>query len=138
MANDAKTCCGACEHAARVEKNGLAAPPSLPIAVRFDDAGVPVGIALVISGRAPVVVPISKRRVVIGRAKTADISIEDSTLSRLTCALEIAPDGSVFVEDLQSSCGTYVNGQKVKRSGLHEKDQIHVGGCVLEFRLTAP
>lgn len=45
----------------------------------------------------------------------------------------MAEAGEVFVEDLQSSCGTLVNGLKVIRLGLHQRDEIHVGSSVFTF-----
>lgn len=121
-------CCGACDHAASAGPDGEAIPPSPPLRAR--------GWSLVISGREPGQsreIALSAPRFVIGRGGTADIVIQDPSLSRITCALVIGAD-EVFVEDLKSSCGTYVNGKKVIRSGLHENDVIRVGDTALRFR----
>ncbi|NSW53885.1 MAG: FHA domain-containing protein [Anaerolineae bacterium] len=45
---------------------------------------------------------------IIGRSSHADISLEDASLSREHCSIEIAPE-AVFLTDLGSANGTFVN-----------------------------
>jgi pSer/pThr/pTyr-binding forkhead associated (FHA) protein len=39
-----------------------------------------------------------------------------------------------FIEDLNSTNGTFVNGEFVKRHLLNHDDKVELGGCVLRFR----
>jgi len=52
----------------------------------------------------------------IGRLKDNDIVIDNSSVSRYHCQLFIDNSGNVFLTDLNSSNGTYVNGIRIKDS----------------------
>ncbi|AKH86685.1 hypothetical protein AA958_11180 [Streptomyces sp. CNQ-509] len=49
----------------------------------------------------------------IGRSADADVPLDDPDVSRLHCALTVAPDGSVTVADLGSTNGTTIDGVAV-------------------------
>ena len=69
---------------------------------------------------------------VIGRHPTVDFVLEDKLASRRH--LRVYPlDGSWVVEDLGSTNGTRVNGQRVQRVGLRDGDLIGVGTSELRF-----
>ena len=127
---EGEPCCGTCEHAALVAAGKIVYPSSPPI--RVDD-----GVALVFKSGAELRrVPLSTgQRLVIGRGKDCDVSFpKDGTLGRRTCTVEVTPAGEVFVADLGSSCGTYVNGKKVHRSQLNERDTVMIGnGLTITF-----
>ena len=65
-------------------------------------------------------------RLVVGRGGRARIACKTSACSREHCAIGLS-DGALYVEDLGSSNGTWLNGQKVKRSPLAPGDKIHAG-----------
>ena len=75
--------------------------------------------------------PLGKPRVLIGRAN-ADINVNDPTVSRLHCALEISDQG-VLVRDLGSSNGTFVADQPVVLAPLGHGSTFRIGMHV--FRL---
>ncbi|WP_329460310.1 FHA domain-containing protein [Streptomyces sp. NBC_01497] len=52
-------------------------------------------------------------RVVIGRSADADVPLDDPDVSRLHCAVTVAPDGAVAVADLGSTNGTMLEGAPV-------------------------
>jgi pSer/pThr/pTyr-binding forkhead associated (FHA) protein len=52
----------------------------------------------------------TKREIVIGRISASDLPIRDGALSKRQCVLRIT-DSDVTVEDLRSTCGTYVDGR---------------------------
>jgi len=52
--------------------------------------------------------------VVIGRTKPADVPIRDRSLSRQHATVEVI-DGEIWVEDLQSTNGTWIDGERVDR-----------------------
>jgi predicted Zn finger-like uncharacterized protein len=72
---------------------------------------------------------IDKARVVIGRAN-ADIVVADIQCSRQHAAIEVM-DEHVFVVDLNSTNGTYVNDQRVNRSELDNRTEFEIGTTTL-------
>ncbi len=68
----------------------------------------------------------------IGRAHTNHIVLKEARISRQHAIIRQA--GKEFVvEDLQSSNGVFVNGEKVKEHVLSNGDQIQIGDFVMEF-----
>jgi ABC transport system ATP-binding/permease protein len=63
----------------------------------------------------------------MGRAVRADFILDAPLVSRLHCRFTSAEDGSLVVEDLRSTNGTYVNGHRVERSVLGDGDRVRVG-----------
>jgi diguanylate cyclase (GGDEF)-like protein len=70
---------------------------------------------------------------VIGRSHRADIRLDDDSISRMH--VKVTLDGTqVHIEDLGSSNGTLVNGERVSRSGLRDGDKIRLGEtAILKF-----
>ncbi|MEE2609696.1 MAG: FHA domain-containing protein [Acidobacteriota bacterium] len=62
----------------------------------------------------------------IGRAPTADFTLDCTLVSRLHCRL-ISTNDRLEVEDLDSTNGTFVNGQQVKRKVLTSGDTLLIG-----------
>jgi phosphoglycolate phosphatase-like HAD superfamily hydrolase len=76
-------------------------------------------------------VPLTMRKVVtIGRDPAADISIRDGKASRFHTRVEFRNDG-IWVFDLNSKNGTYVNGLPVKEQHLNLGDHMLVGDTVV-------
>jgi hypothetical protein len=70
---------------------------------------------------------------VIGRALACDVTIEDSYASGRHARL-YDRDGRVYLEDLNSTNGTYVNGARVSAQHLlHPGDVIRIGDTELRF-----
>ena len=72
---------------------------------------------------------IEKPRVVIGRAN-ADVVVADIQCSRQHAAIEVM-DEHVFVVDLNSTNGTYVNDQRVSRSEIDNRTEFEIGTTTL-------
>jgi pSer/pThr/pTyr-binding forkhead associated (FHA) protein len=72
-------------------------------------------------------------RAIIGRGKTAQIICATGGCSRHHCAFLVL-DGALYLEDLGSSNGTWLNGQKIKRSQVKTGDKIHAGRPRIELR----
>lgn len=72
---------------------------------------------------------------VIGRSGTGLIEIPETGVSRRHCAVRVDGGGKVFVEDLESTNGTYVNNLRVAgRTRVEEGDKIRIGSsCVLKL-----
>ena len=71
----------------------------------------------------------------IGRVEDNDIVItDDSFISSHHARIEVRPEG-VWVVDLQSTNGSFVNGQRVaSERSVRKGDRIQVGSTVLETR----
>lgn len=65
------------------------------------------------------------RDMVIGRHQQADIVLQAAHVSRRHAALILKEDGSLWIQDLGSSNGTFVNNQQVTEQQLHNQDQIN-------------
>jgi two-component system cell cycle response regulator len=69
----------------------------------------------------------------IGRGRDADIRIQGDGISRGHARLKVAPDG-VHFEDLGSTNGSFVNGERVERALLQDGDKIQLGtATILRF-----
>ena len=66
----------------------------------------------------------------VGRAKRADFVVDAALVSRLHCRLA-AGAGEIEAVDLESTNGTYVNGERVARAMLREGDKLRVGAVEL-------
>ena len=67
-----------------------------------------------------------------GRSDDSPIRISDPSVSTHHLSLEFI-DGSWFVEDLNSTNGTFVNGKKVSRLQIVNGDVIHLGTFKTQF-----
>jgi S1-C subfamily serine protease len=68
-----------------------------------------------------------------GRSAESPIQISDSSVSLRHVSLEWV-DGSWFIEDLQSTNGTFVNGERVSRSLVVNGDIVYLGQFKLTFQ----
>lgn len=77
--------------------------------------------------------PIGAKPLVLGRLKSNDIEVRDTKASRKHTRVGRA-GGVWVVEDLKSSNGTFVNGEKIEaRVELHAGDTIAIGKTVYRF-----
>jgi pSer/pThr/pTyr-binding forkhead associated (FHA) protein len=109
------------------DRRGEAPPPAL-------DPAIPTGIEVVVDDGATIGTRRFGRRVLIGRAPSADIRITDPRVSRLHARLEMRDDG-VYIEDLGSRNGTLVDGEAIGESRrLAAGSEIGVGSASIIFR----
>ena len=71
------------------------------------------------------IVPGSART--IGRATGADFILEAPLVSRVHCRVTAQSNGDLEVLDLESTNGTFVNGERVETAPLQEGDRLKVG-----------
>ena len=72
----------------------------------------------------------------IGRAPECDLQVLDSEVSRLHAKVSVR-DGVATIDDLHSSNGTYVDGERIlERTTLAPGDRIQIGEATIE--LTSP
>jgi two-component system, cell cycle response regulator len=71
---------------------------------------------------------------VIGRSVGATICVPDDGVSREHARISAANDGSVLLEDLGSTNGTFINGERIESRLLQDGDKIELGGTtILKF-----
>jgi predicted component of type VI protein secretion system len=66
-------------------------------------------------------------RKVIGRTPDNDLQIDSKFISRHHCQLVTGSDGITVIEDLNSTNGIMLRGQRVRRHTLRDGDLINVG-----------
>jgi ABC-type multidrug transport system ATPase subunit len=78
-------------------------------------------------------VALEKSDINIGRSSENDLVINNVKVSRKHAKLEKVGE-EWFIEDLKSSNGTFVNGKKIERVKVSEKDVITIGGIPLNVQ----
>jgi len=68
----------------------------------------------------------------LGRAKDNDIRLGVGTVSAHHAAL-VLRDSDYWIQDLLSTNGSYVNGRRVQRRRLEDRDHIMLADCRMEF-----
>ena len=63
----------------------------------------------------------------MGRAPRADFVVDAALVSRIHCRFTLSKANDLDLEDLGSTNGTFLNGNKVKKSALIHGDKIKVG-----------
>jgi pSer/pThr/pTyr-binding forkhead associated (FHA) protein len=77
-------------------------------------------------GDLPHDVVLDGEQVLVGRLAECQIRLSDANVSRRHAAFIPVDDGWA-VTDLDSTNGTYVNGERVKRARLRDGDVIEIG-----------
>jgi hypothetical protein len=69
----------------------------------------------------------------IGRGRQNHVTVEDSLVSRRHCQIR-RQGGEFILEDLGSTNGTFLNGQRITRKRMRSNDVVRVGQTELVFR----
>src|SRR5262245_26068396 len=70
---------------------------------------------------------------IIGRAENSDIPIQDHSISRKHARIDPTPNG-VYVSDLVSTNGTFINDRPIKGTELiNDGDYLRVGNNIYRF-----
>ena len=84
----------------------------------------------------------SKNEISVGRSSLNDIVISDNEISSFHCNFVFQSDGTLFIFDLESTNGVFVNGVKVNgKAQLLPNDTIHLGHYAFDWQsaiLTSP
>jgi pSer/pThr/pTyr-binding forkhead associated (FHA) protein len=103
--------------------------------VDIDEVVERAGAALVIrsgGGRTGESFSVDEDRVSIGRSPDAGVFLDDVTVSRNHALLVRRKDG-VYIDDLGSLNGTYVNRRRIESHRLEDGDEIQVGKYKLSY-----
>lgn len=85
----------------------------------------------VLEGR--VFAPAEGQMLTVGRAAACDLQLEDDGVSRRHCSIELR-EGELWVRDLGSANGTFVNEERVETARLEPGDRVRLGHSWLECR----
>ena len=77
----------------------------------------------------------AEKQIVIGRSSELDMVLVEDMVSRKHARIVVNGTGQISIEDLGSTNGTFVNGEKVKQATLKEGDRILIGTSILKLIL---
>ena len=103
--------------------------------VDVDDEVDRAGAALVVrsgGGRAGESFTVDRDRMSIGRTPDAAVFLDDVTVSR-NHALIVRRDDGLYIDDLGSLNGTYVNRRRIESHKLDDGDEIQIGKYKLSY-----
>jgi pSer/pThr/pTyr-binding forkhead associated (FHA) protein len=83
-------------------------------------------------GRAGEVFAVAGERMTIGRSPEAEVFLDDVTVSRNHALLVRRRDG-LYIDDLGSLNGTYVNRRRIESHRLQNGDELQVGKYKLTY-----
>ncbi|MCK6592536.1 MAG: FHA domain-containing protein, partial [Polyangiaceae bacterium] len=95
--------------------------PTQPLALRFI-AGKYKGRELVIA---------EGEEIIVGRVGEVDVVLAEDMVSRRHARIAVE-GGQMLIEDFESTNGTFVNGEKIRREVLKEGDRILIGTNILK------
>ncbi len=91
-------------------------------------------VTLTLNGRT---LPVTTRRIVMGRSRECDIRVTDGNVSRRHA--EVVQEGATYwIVDLGSTNGTELNGTTVTRAKLTDGDRITIGATDIVFGRAVP
>ena len=78
-------------------------------------------------GEFPIV---NDKPIIVGRSSDLDMVLVEDMVSRKHARITMQQD-QIWIEDLGSTNGTFVNGEKIKRARLKEGDRVLIGSSIL-------
>src|SRR5271166_3151135 len=69
------------------------------------------------------------KQIVVGRSSDLDMVLVEDMVSRKHARIAMQQD-QIWIEDLGSTNGTFVNGEKIKRARLKEGDRVLIGTSI--------
>ncbi len=73
------------------------------------------------------------REIVIGRSSDLDMVLVEDMVSRKHAKIAMAEEDQIVIQDLGSTNGTFVNGEKIKKARLKEGDRILIGTSIIKL-----
>src|SRR5580658_6852455 len=72
------------------------------------------------------------KQIIVGRSSDLDMVLVEDMVSRKHARIAMQSD-QIWIEDLGSTNGTFVNGEKIKRARLKEGDRVLIGTSILKL-----
>lgn len=88
---------------------------------------------VVINGEDAGMAFIVKGTMSFGRAESSTVTIKDAKVSRQHAQIQQQGNEYILV-DLNSSNGTFVNGERIEEHVLSNGDEIEIGDCIMQFQ----
>lgn len=89
-------------------------------------------VSILEKNKPPQSFPLHEGGVSIGRSENNEIFIDDTTVSSQHAKIYTYFDAS-YIEDLNSTNGTYINGKPVQKHLIKPGDVIHIGRLKLKI-----
>jgi sirohydrochlorin ferrochelatase len=74
----------------------------------------------------------ANKEIVVGRSSELDMVLVEDMVSRRHAKITVTGE-QIFIQDLGSTNGTFVNGEKIKRARLNEGDRILIGTSIIKL-----
>jgi pSer/pThr/pTyr-binding forkhead associated (FHA) protein len=74
----------------------------------------------------------SEKPILVGRSSDLDMVLVEDMVSRKHARISMQGE-QIWIEDLGSTNGTFVNGEKIKRTRLKEGDRVLIGTSILKL-----
>jgi hypothetical protein len=71
------------------------------------------------------------RQILVGRSSDLEMVLVEDMVSRKHARISVTGD-QIWIEDLNSTNGTFVNGEKIQRTRLKEGDRVLIGTSILK------
>lgn len=71
------------------------------------------------------------REILVGRSSDLDMVLVEDMVSRKHAKISVSGD-QIFIQDLGSTNGSFVNGEKIRRARLKEGDRILIGTSIIK------
>ncbi len=81
--------------------------------------------------------PLNADEIIIGRNNAVDICFHEMYVSRYHAIINVC-NGTWSITDLNSSYGTFVNGQRISHKRIYDNDEIQIGNKFLIFKCKEP
>ena len=120
-------------------KTRVAQPPSLEATRIYGEPpkNEPfLGWLVIVSGKnqwQQFIVPLEDRRSTLGNGQDADIKLDEKDCDAIHASLRVR-EGSVFLTDLDTNSGTFVQDQAISKIELQDGDEFRIGSTFLKYR----
>src|SRR3954447_23645758 len=74
---------------------------------------------------------VNDKPIIVGRSSDLDMVLVEDMVSRKHARITMQQE-QIWIEDLGSTNGTFVNGEKIKRARLKEGDRVLIGTSILK------
>lgn len=78
-------------------------------------------------------IPLVNQQYIVGRDNDAGLVVSRNSVSRQHARLYVDDDGRWWVEDLNSTNGTFINEARIRSHALTDSDQIRFGDAIYKF-----